>query len=337
MTLVVAVILGSGVGVGLLLVARAFTTRPRPLADIIATLDRPGLSLADLAKSNPRKHQGLDGWKRSLARVGVRAIEAMGFIDAGVLREQLRILDTSIERHAYEKMFGAVAGFLVPVAMFVVLAAGGVSVSPILALLVAVAGTILGFFSPDLPLGERVAKRQQAFRHALSSYLDLVTIILAGGGGIESALEGAADAGDGWAFGEIRGALRRAQLTRRTPWELFDELGDELGINELRELAASVALAGGHGAKVKQSLIAKADAMRAAQAAEIETNAEVQTEKMIAPVVVLVMGLVLFIGYGAVDRISTGGTDFEDDPAVIVDDVRSPAVVEPEPAGGADG
>ena len=42
---------------------------------------------------------------------------------------------------------------------------------------------------------------------ALSSYLDLVDVVLAGGAGIETALEAAAEAGDGWAFAEIRGAL----------------------------------------------------------------------------------------------------------------------------------
>ena len=59
---------------------------------------------------------------------------------------------------------------------------------------------------------------------------------------------------------------------------------------------------------MKQSLIAKADAMRAALSAEIEAAAEIQTEKMIVPVVVLIIGMVLFIGYGAVDAISTPGT-----------------------------
>ena len=108
------------------------------------------------------------------------------------------------------------------------------------------------------------------------------------------------------------------QYARHGAGELFDELGADLGIEELQELSSNVALAGGQGAKVKQSLIAKADAMRAAQAAQLEAAAEVQTEKMIIPVVVLIIGMVLFIGYGAVDAISSPGTQFEDAPAVQV-------------------
>ena len=316
MTAAIAAVLGGGVGLGFLLIVRALQAKPIPLADVVAALDRPRLSITDLAKAQP--DDVMTSWQRRLGRLGVRIIESLGFVDAGVLKERLRVLDKSIERHAYEKLFGAVVGFSLPVLMVLVIALGGVAVSPLLGLAAAVIFGAAGFFYPDLPLGEKVEKRRQAFRHALSSYLDLVTIILAGGGGIESALEGAADAGDGWAFAEIRGALRRARLTRRSPWELFNELGEDLGIDELQELSSSVALAGGQGAKVKQSLIAKADALRAAQAAELEAAAEVQTEKMIVPVVVLIIGLVLFIGYGAVDAISSPGTQFEDAPTIEI-------------------
>ncbi|MDH3366931.1 MAG: type II secretion system F family protein [Gemmatimonadota bacterium] len=318
MNAAIAVLLGGGVGFGFVMVMRALESQPVPLADIVATLERPGLNLVDLAKTDPADYQVMTSWQRRLGRFGIRLIESLGFIDGGVLKEQLRVLDKSIERHAYEKVFGAVVGFMLPVVMMLVIALAGVTVSPLLGLAAAIVFAAGGFFYPDLPLTEKVEKRRQAFRHAFSSYLDLVTIILAGGGGIESALEGAAEAGDGWSFAELRNALRRARLTRRTPWEMFDELGAELGIEELQELSSSVALAGGQGAKVKLSLIAKADAMRAAQAAQLEVAAEVQTEKMIVPVVVLIIGLVLFIGYGAVDAISSPGTQFEDAPTVEI-------------------
>ena len=173
----------------------------------------------------------------------------------------------------------------------------------------------LGFFYPDLPLSDQVNKRQQAFRHALSSYLDLVSIILAGGGGTESALIGAAEAGEGWVFAEIRSALRKGELTGRSPWDVFDELGADYGIEELRELASSISLAGGHGARVRQSLIAKSEALRAQQTAEIETMAESNTEKMIVPVSIMVLGLMVFIGRGAMAAI--GGAPTVEPPAQV--------------------
>ena len=301
----IAMLLSAGVGTGVWLIVRALQPRPTPLAVTIRATQEPGRS----ANATPFD----DGqwvsspWHQRLGRLGTRFMALVGLGESETLLEQLRILDKPVERHAYEKLFGATAGLLLPTLLFSAMAAGGVSTSPLVGLGLVVVMTVGGFFYPDVPLSELVEKRQQAFRHALSSWLDLVTIILAGGGGIETALAGAADAGEGWAFDELRKALRRAELTGRTPWDLLDELGTTLGIDELRELAASVGLAGGSGAKIRQSLAAKADALRAQQAAEIETNAEACTEKMIVPVTVMIVGLTLFIGFGAVDAISTDG------------------------------
>lgn len=303
----IVMLLGAGVGSGVLLIIRAIQPRPTPLLVTLRAVREPGRGMGT---GVPRAEA--DGWlssplHRRVARLATRLMASVGFGESEALKEQLRVLDKPIERHAYEKLFGATVGFLLPILMLGTMAAGGVSVSPLVGLGLSIAFGAAGFVYPDLPLGEQVKKRQQAFRHALSSWLDLVTIILAGGGGIETALAGAADAGDGWAFEEIRTALRRADLTGRTPWDLLDELGATIGVDELRELAASVALAGGQGAKIRQSLAAKADALRAQQGAEIETNAEERTEKMIVPVTVMIVGLTLFIGFGAVDAIGTDG------------------------------
>lgn len=301
----VFMLFSAGVGLGICLLARTFHPRPIPIGTAIRATQRPGRAFDATAIESfeqPPNHL-----QRRLGRAGSRLMALLGLGESEVLREQLRILDKPIEQHGYEKLLGAIVGMALPLLVLGVLAAGDVAASPIVGLGLAAGLGIGGFFYPDLPLAEQVEKRQQSFRHAMSSWLDLVTIILAGGGGIETALVGAADAGDGWAFEELRTALRRADLTGRTPWDLLDELGATLGVDELRELAASVGLAGGHGAKIRQSLAAKADALRAQQAAEIETNAEARTEKMIVPVTVMIVGLTLFIGFGAVDAISTDG------------------------------
>ncbi len=300
--LIIAV-LGAGVGVGALMIARALQTRPVPLAGVAVALDRHGIPV-----NAPLDPPDLTAMQQRLGSRGLAVMRSLGVGDSDKLTEQLRVLDKPLERHGYEKMLAATAGFAIPTLLALVLIAGGVAV-PIGPLgIAAIAMAVVGFYYPDLPLAEKVEERRRAFRHAFSAYLDLVTILLAGGAGIESALEGAAESGDGWAFSEIRRALRRARLTRQTPWDAFDLLGTELGVNELNELAASISLAGDHGARVKASLTAKADALRAAQAAELETNAEARTEKMIVPVVVMILGLVLFIAFGAVDAITDGGS-----------------------------
>lgn len=307
MTILIAALLGAGVGIGVLVAIRGLRPSAEPLAATVGRLDDRGSSVAGLAVTPVGIDEALGRPQSALASVGLRVLPLVRLSDPALLSSQLRVLNKPLERHAYEKMLGAVAGFSLPLLGYLI-ATPQVGVDYIVpALGVAMVGSVIGFLYPDLPLHDRVAERRAGFRHALGSYLDLVTIILAGGGGVESALEGAAEGGDGWAFAELRNALRRARLTRRSPWEVLAELGDELGVTELSELAASISLAGGQGAKIKRSLTAKADAMRVAQSAAIEADAEVRTEKMIVPVVVMVLGLVLFIGFGAIQAISNSG------------------------------
>ena len=302
MTLLAVMVAGAGIGLGVVLGYRALFPRPVPL----------DAALADLAR--PRRSPELDsisvmsGMTERIGQLVIRVFESTGLVDLGGLRRRLRALGKPIEAHAFEKLLGGVASLLVPILFGLALAAAGVSVSPGVIVALAVGLSLAGFMYPDLGLSAQIERRRRDFRHSLSAYLDLVTIILAGGGGLETALQTSADLGDGWAFAEIRSALRRARLTSRTPWEVFDDLGEELGVDELRELAAAAHLAGDHGARIRASLAAKADSMRAGQTAAIEAEAEAATEKMLLPVVTLVVGMILFIGFGVVQAISTPGT-----------------------------
>ncbi len=95
-----------------------------------------------------------------------------------------------------------------------------------------------------------LAKGAREFRHALAAYLELVTILMAGGAGVETAMFDAVDIGRGSAFRHLRAALSAAQARREAPWRALGQLGDRLGVVELEELEASMTLAGG-GAQVR--------------------------------------------------------------------------------------
>ena len=299
MSVLGAMMAGATVGAGVYLGVRAIRPRPVPLAEALAALERPRPPATQPVTTGALAHR--------IGQAGVRLLEATGLVDMGRLSTRLRALGKTVEAHVYEKLLAGLAGFAIPVLFTLVVAAAGVSVSPAVTAVGAIAVGLAGFLYPDLGLAEQIERRRRDFRHSLSAYLDLVTVILAGGGGLETALQASADLGDGWAFAEIRAALRKSRLTNRTPWEIFDDLGVELGVDELRELAAAAQLAGDQGARIRASLAAKADSMRAAQTAAIEAQAEGATEKMLLPVVTLVVGMILFIGFGVVQAISTPG------------------------------
>jgi hypothetical protein len=97
-----------------------------------------------------------------------------------------------------------------------------------------------------------------------------------------------------------------AKLTRTTPWSTLGQLGTELGVHQLSELAASVSLAGTEGARVRASLAAKAAALRTRELTDAEGDAQAATERMSLPVVVLFGGFLIFIGFPALASVLGG-------------------------------
>ncbi len=300
--MITALVCGAGVGAGLWLVVRGLFP-PRPsLAQALAQLRSIPSPAPVLA---PETGGGV------AARLGRPLAEVLGRTNAGWLlagrvRQDLAVLGRSPERHLAEKVTLALVGLLFAPTIVVLLTLGGVRLPllvPLWASLVLMAG---GFFLPDLGVHSEASRRRRDFRHALSSFLDLVVVALAGGGGVETALADAANVGSGWAFSYLRRALDQARLARQTPWAALGRLGQQLGVVELSELAASVALAGTEGAKVRASLAAKAASLRTHQLAEAETADQAATERMSLPVVLLFAGFLLFLGYPAVQKVLTG-------------------------------
>jgi tight adherence protein C len=289
-------IAGAGVGAGVWICVRAVMPRPARLDVVLDGLARPGRPVAaPVEPSTP--------WSDHAGVTARRLLESVGW-DTSHLRSDLALVDRTTERHALDKALGALAGLLVPNLVGIALAAAGIGVPAGIIVLVSLALAAAGFVLPDYLLHDEADERRRSFRHALSSYLDLVNVLLAGGAGIDTALHAAADAGGGWGYQTIRTELRRARLTGQSPWDTFADLAERLDVSELAELAASVSLAGSHGARIRASLAAKADTLRGHQIAETESAAEAATERMTIPVAVLLFGFLIFIAYPAVAQIT---------------------------------
>jgi Flp pilus assembly protein TadB len=184
-------------------------------------------------------------------------------------------------------------------AVVIVLGAAGAQASPLGVLLILVTPPVVAWWSVVRSVRTRAQRMRADMDLAVAAFLDLVNVLLAGGAGVETAMIAAAGAGGGSAFERIRLALARARSSRTSYWDSLAELGDELGVDALEEVANSVQLAGEHGARVRQSLVAKAAALRSRNLARIEHEAQRRTEHMGTPVVVLFVGFILLVGYPA--------------------------------------
>lgn len=239
-----AVFLGAGFGAGLwALAVWAFPPRPTLAALLSRALDPPP----------PNPYPAGTTWTARVGAPFVPVLVSLGLPGERLSRD-LRVTGTPPAAHLAGKAVLALVGLLLPtlaqLALLVVGVPLGIEVPLGGGLVLAAAGFVL----PDVRVRAEATRRREGFRYALSAYLDLVWITLAGGAGVDSALGAGVRIGRGWAFRRLADALENAHLTRVTAWTALRRLGEEIDVAELAELAASVSLAGTEGARVRASL-----------------------------------------------------------------------------------
>lgn len=218
----------------------------------------------------------------------------------------LAVTGVSATRHASERITCAAVAGAIPIGMYVVMRFGGIALPPAMILVGCLTGAVLGLQLPRLTLTQRARTARRDFRTSLSSYLDLVSMMLAGGAGIETALVAASRVGDGPTYALITDALDVARSTRRSPWDVLSDEGRRIGVDELPELASTIKLGGEQGARMTASLVAKATSLRHKQMADIEAAANASTERMGLPMVLMFVAFLVLLGYPAMHLIGQG-------------------------------
>jgi tight adherence protein C len=159
------------------------------------------------------------------------------------------------------------------------------------------------FFLPDIQLRQEARERRRDFRHVVGAFLDLVAMNLAGGRGVPEALMTASQVGEGWAMRRIKDALANARITGQTPWQALGHLGDEINIAELRDLSAALTLVADDGAKVRQSLTARAASMRSRELSDVAGQAGERSQSMLVAQLLLCAGFLIFLSFPALMRV----------------------------------
>jgi tight adherence protein C len=289
------VLIGAGLGLGLWALV-VWLVPPRPALRAAITLS---------TTTTPVSAELSGTWGRRVARPAIAALRAAGLPSPRLTRD-LALLGREVDDHLAEKLALAIAGLTTPILGVAVANMLGTGAGLEASVLLTLACATGGFLLPDTRVRRAASRRRTDFRHTLSSYIDLVVISLAGGAGVDSALNDSVAVGQGWSFTQLQRALTAARFTRVTPWTALRQLGEELAVPELSELAASLSLAGTEGAKVRQSLNAKAKSLRMRQLADAESRAASNTERMSLPIVLLFLGFLIFIAYPAADKVLNG-------------------------------
>lgn len=289
MNLVGAALLGAAAGAGIwIAVAALWPWRPA-LAREVAELDATALINAGPTPAPSL----LTDWAGQL-----------GFPSAE-MRADLDCLDQQPNhflRQAVRNLaLGAAAGLLVGL----LLALAGIATA-LLAIVTTAAGAGFALIITTALVHQQAEEQRTEYRRLLAAMLDLIAVSLAGGAGIETALNEAITAGHGPQAETVRAVIAKARLTRTTPWEALAELGQRIGIAEYTQLAAAIGLAGTEGARVRDALTARADTMRGNRQAAVEGGEAETTERMSLPIVELASGFLLFIILAAMATVLSG-------------------------------
>jgi Flp pilus assembly protein TadB len=210
----------------------------------------------------------------------------------------LRLVRRSIDAHLAYLLAAAMAGLVGPSLLLeLVQSLGLVSIGIFVPVAAALLGAVVGPLLVHNSMRGTAAEQRRDLRYQLSSYLDVVTMLLAGNVGNEGALRQAAQAGDGRLFVELRRRILVAETSNRSLVSALAQLGDDLDLVELQQVSASASLAASAGAPVAKSLAAKCATLRGALSAEQEADARVRTGKITVPLVgmsVLIMAAVIY-------------------------------------------
>ncbi|MEG9227296.1 type II secretion system F family protein [Aeromicrobium sp. Sec7.5] len=288
-----ALAIGATAGVGLLALVWAIVPPRRDLAAAVMAID----------SQRPRSVVTVEDTREPIGdRLGrwlAVQLERQGFA-APKLRANLSLLGRPLEAHLVKMVLMAGVGLSVPVLMSAVLIAGGVNTGTAVPLVVGLALAVAFALVPNSTVAAAAAKRRDELRRALSCYLDLVSMALAGGRGVPEALPAASALGRGWAFEVIADALSLARYTGITPWEALRDLGERVTVGELRDLGSALSLVADDGAKVRESLRVRAATARARQLVESEGRAERSSDSIKYAHLFLGFSFMLFLGYPAV-------------------------------------
>ncbi len=293
----VALLTGAVTGFGLFLLTLALRRRRVSLARQVAAFDaavRPG---------RPSGHPGRSGrgsqlgWQLGRAAAAFCAEQGWEFPS---LRADLSIIGKSLENYLATKLLLGVGGLLLGPVLLLLLSLAGLRVPPAIPLWLGLVLAAVCFFLPDLEIRQQAAARRRDFRHAIGAFLDLVSMNLSGGRGVPEALLAASEIGSGWALGRVRDTLASARITGQTPWQALGALGEEVRVDELRDLAAALSLVADDGAKVRESLSARAASLRRRELAELQGQAGEKSQSMLVAQMLLCAGFLIFLTYPVV-------------------------------------
>ncbi len=171
----------------------------------------------------------------------------------------------------------------------------------------------LGFLAPDFWVGWKIKQRQLELRLALPEALDLMTVCVEAGLGLDQALLRVSDemADSRPEISEELAYVNLEQRAGKTRTESLRNLAHRTDVDSIREFVAMLIQTDQFGTSLAQSLRVHSDALRVQRRQEVEEQAAKTTVKLLFPLVFCIFPSLFVVALGpAVIRILDSFTRF---------------------------
>lgn len=143
-----------------------------------------------------------------------------------------------------------------------------------------------GMVSAFVEVRLKAVERRREFLEAMTAYMEFIRLG-ATFRGIDGSIWAGAQAGTGWAFEATINAIEDARRYGEDSWTGLARLGDQFGVSELEDLAATVSYSATDGARVRDALEARTRSLRARLLAKEIAEAHAATTKLQGPIALI--------------------------------------------------
>ncbi|OFQ37942.1 hypothetical protein HMPREF2942_00115 [Rothia sp. HMSC071C12] len=166
--------------------------------------------------------------------------------------QNLNILAISEISYWYQRFNWALIGALIPVGMVMLSAMSGQSIS--LPLMMIFIGALCGWMLYNSSIDSHAKNAREEFSRAIATYLEGVAMRRAQGANTSTAAASAAEVSNTWVFTRIKNRMTIAHHQGKQPWDALYDLGKELQVKELSELASILKQAGENDTQIYEAL-----------------------------------------------------------------------------------
>jgi tight adherence protein C len=228
---------------------------------------------------------------RIMAPLQARALLVARRLSGGDAAERIRRrLDVAgnpvgwtVERVQAGKVIGAIALFLISVALTTVMGAGFT-----LRIVAILGATAIGWFGPNLYLYQRVYERSKVIQRSLPDAIDLMTISVESGLAFDAAVQQVARNTDGPLAEEFSRVLREMQIGQGRA-EALRGLGERTEVDDLKGFVTSMVQADSFGIPIANVLRIQSSEIRMKRRQRAEEQAQKVPVKITIPLIFCIL------------------------------------------------